>query len=343
MSRRRFMAGSAAATLLGGTGAARAADRMVATTYPGAWEEAQRAFLLPVVKRDTKSDVVLTVSQAVDTLAKITAARATPPFDAIIMDEGPYRAALDLDVFAPLPTASIPNLAALPPEFIDPQGMGAFVSAQIVGIAYNPKRITTPPTSWLDLWDPRYKGRVGLTNMGSSLGTAWMVEIAKLHGGGEDNMDPAFAALRTLLPNVGAIAPNPGALGTLFQQGQIDITFNFLYVVLPLQARGVDVAFAMPASGGVLVRNSLHIVKNCRAPELAAAYINAALGVEVQSKLAEAPYFFAPTNPKVRFGSELARVAPDNAALAKITNTNWAKINPQRAALIDRFNREIQS
>jgi len=68
---------------------ARAADTMVATTLSRRLEEAQRSFLLPVAKREIKGDVTLTVSQAVDTLARITAARTTPPFDAIIMDEGP--------------------------------------------------------------------------------------------------------------------------------------------------------------------------------------------------------------------------------------------------------------
>jgi len=41
--------------------------------------------------------------------------------------------------------------------------------------------------------------------------------------------------------------------------------------------------------------------------------------------MAESPYFFAPTNPAVKFGSELAKVAKDNAELASFTNTDWAR------------------
>ena len=61
--------------------------------------------------------------------------------------------------------------------------------------AYNPKKIKTPPTSWEDMWNPEYKGRVGITGLASSLGTAFMVEIAKLHGGSETNIEPAFEAI----------------------------------------------------------------------------------------------------------------------------------------------------
>ena len=66
----------------------------------------------------------------------------------------------------------------MPPKFVDPRGLGVFISAQIIGIAYNPEKIKTPPRSWNDLLKPEYKGRVGLSNMAGTLVQAWMVEIA---------------------------------------------------------------------------------------------------------------------------------------------------------------------
>ena len=122
---------------------------------------------------------------------------------------------------------------------------------QLIGIAYNPKKVKTPPTSWEDLWKPEYKGRVGITGLGSSLGTAFMVEIAKMNGGSETNIEPAFEAMKKLLPNVGAISPSPGALAALFQQGEIDIAFNYWNNVALLAAKGVDIAFASPKTGAV--------------------------------------------------------------------------------------------
>ena len=76
-----------------------------------------------------------------------------------------------------------------------------------------------------------YKGRVGLTALNSTLGMAFMAEIARLSGGSESNLEPAFKALKDLLPNVGAISANLGAHATLFQQEQIDIApYNFNFV-----------------------------------------------------------------------------------------------------------------
>ncbi len=347
VSRRQFLASGAAAALATGllpglSGGAWAAGSLIATTYPGTWDVAQRQILLPAFTAATGASVALQPILALDAVAKVAASKANPPFNVVLMDEGPYLAALDMGIFAPLPKDKVKNLANLPDRFIDPNGRGAFISAQVMGIVYNPTAIKTPPTSWLDLWKPEYKGRVGITGLGSSLGSAWMVEIAKLHGGSESNMEPAFEALKKLLPNVGAVAPNPGALATLFQQGQIDISFNYLNAILPLAQRGADIAIARPDTGWVLVRNSLHVIENSKDLDLCYAYIDAALSDSVQGQMAAAPNFLAPTNKKVAFGSELQKVAKNDQELAKLTLIDWKALNPQRSALIERFNKEVR-
>jgi len=343
LSRRHVLASGAATLLMSGLPAGtRAAGSMIATTYPGTWEVAQRQILLPAFTKATGASVALQPVLALDAVSKISASKANPPFDVVLMDEGPYLAALDLGIFMPLPKDRLRNLASLPDRFIDPNGRGAFVSAQVMGIVYNPTSVKTPPTSWLDLWKPEYKGRVGITGLGSSLGAAWMVEIAKLHGGSEKNIEPGFEAVRKLLPNVGAVAPNPGALATLFQQGQIDISFNYLNAILPLAQRGVAITITKPDSGWVLVRNSLHVIENSKNLDLAYAYVDTALSDQVQAQMAASPNFLAPTNKTVAFGSELQKIAKDNEELAKLTFIDWKTLNPQRSALIERFNKEIR-
>lgn len=102
--------------------------------------------------------------------------------------------------------------------------MGPAAFFQVVGLTYNPDKVKTPPISWADLWKPEYKGRVGITNMNSTLGTGFMVEIARMHGCSEANIDQAFKEIAALKPNIAAVAANPGQLASLFQHGQIDIS-----------------------------------------------------------------------------------------------------------------------
>ena len=143
------------------------------------------------------------------------------------------------------PAAKSANYKDLLPEFQDK--WGPCISMQIIGIGYNPKKIKTPPTSWDVLWDPQYKGRVGLTALNSQLGIAFLAEINRLRGGNEENFEPAFKALKELLPNVGAIGANLGAYATLWQQEQVDIApYNFNFVQT-LKGKDVPVELSIPA------------------------------------------------------------------------------------------------
>lgn len=346
LSRRQLLQGAAgigAAQLALHSGLSHAQAKSIsATTYPGAWESAHRAILLPAFAKATGASTNLVSSLAVDTVSKVVASKANPPFDVIILDEGPYLAALSQDIFEKIPADKMPNLKDVPSKLVDPRGLGVFVSGQIIGIAYNTEKIKNPPRSWNDLLKPEYKGRVGLAGMGSTLMSAWMVEIARLNGGSEENLEPAFAFVKKLMPNVSAVASNPGSLATLFQQGQIDISVHYNNNVGDLQGKGVPVALAKPDTGWIHIKSVMHIVKNTKSPELAAAYINAALSPEVQTQMAAAPYFVAPVSTKAVFSPGLQAYAKNMADIETMNGVDWAKLNPRRAEYIDRFNREVK-
>jgi putative spermidine/putrescine transport system substrate-binding protein len=165
-----------------------------------------------------------------------------------------------------------------------------------------------------------------------------MVEVAKLNGGSEKDLSPAFAALKELVPSVGAIAPNPGALGALFQQGQIDIAPFYFNNTLLIADKGVDIAFTKPESGLVLVRTSMHIAKNTKSPESALAWIDGATNADAQAKLQAAPYYLVPTNSKAPFSDAITKVVgggPD--ALLQNPIPDWPTINANRTAWLKEF------
>jgi putative spermidine/putrescine transport system substrate-binding protein len=316
--------------------------RVVFSTFTGSWEEAHRDVLVPAFKKTYGADVVLDPLLALDQIAKVRAARNNPPFDLILMDPGPALVAIGDDLVQTFDKTQSRHFGDLLPAAQDERGPGIFF--QVVGMAYNPDKVKTPPKSWMDLWKPEYKGRVGLTNLGSTLGTAFMVELARLQGGSETDIEPAFKAIKELLPSVAGIAPNPGALATLYQQGQIDIgPANFNNVQL-LRARGVPIAFAKPESGTIAFSTSIHIVKHAANPELAWKLIETAMSPEVQGKLADQPYTVIPTNTKVAMTGDLASfIAKDQAEMKQsFVFHDWAKINQNRAAWIERFNKEVK-
>ena len=319
------------------------AKRLVFATFTGSWEEAHRAVLVPAFKKATNNaEIILDPMLSVDQIAKVTAARNNPPIDIMLHDPGPALTAIDQGLVENYPVASSKNYRDLIGEAQEETGPAIFF--QVVGLTYNPDKIKKPPTSWKDLWKPEYKGRAGITNLNSTLGTGFLVEIAKMFGGSETNIEPGFKALNDLKPNLAAVAANPGALATLFQQGQVDISPGNFNAIQILKARGVPVEFVIPQEGAIAFKTTIHIVKNTQNRELAIALIEAAMSPEVQTKLMQSPYLVVPTNSKVKMEGEIAKVlAKDQAEMKKrFVFQDWKKINEQRAQWIERFNREIK-
>ncbi len=321
--------------------------KLVAATYQGIWEDAHRKILVPAFKKASGADVTLVPMFAVDQVARLKAAGSTnPPFDVAILDPGPLVNAPKEEILQVFPTDISKHYNDILPRYQKSSSSGDWgpiIGLQFVGIAYNPKKITTPPTSWADLWKPEYKGRVGITNMSSTLGTGWMVEIAKMYGGSESDLEPAFKAVQELLPNLAAVAPNLGALSTLFQQGEIDIAPHNLASIALLQSKDVDVDWVIPKEGSYAFGASMHVVKNPTAgKELATAYIDAALSTEVQSAMADAPYYIAPVNKNAPLKGILAdKIATSFDDYEKYTYHDWATISKQRSEWIERFNKEV--
>jgi putative spermidine/putrescine transport system substrate-binding protein len=343
ISRRTALCLSGAALAAGLPGFASAAESVVATTYPGSFDEAFKAVVGPAFAKASGSSVNFTPLLAVDQIGKIQASRANPPFDVVLFDEGPLINAKKADVLDKFPADKSKTFADIPEAFRDPDGYAPVVTCQVIGLAYNPTKIKTPPTSWDDLWKPEYKGRVGITGMGSSLGTAFMVDVAKTRGGSDTDLEPGFKAMQELLPNVGAIAQSPGALAALFQQGQIDIAFNYFNNIELLRAKGVDVDFAVPKTGAIIIRTSAQLVKNAQAGKAAFDYIETIMSSDVQTALEAAPWVMMPTNKKVKFtGPNLKLASSVDDLIAKNRLLDWTKFQHLRGDWITRFTKEVK-
>jgi putative spermidine/putrescine transport system substrate-binding protein len=318
------------------------ARRFVANCLTGSWEVAFRDNVVPVFRRDNNNaDVALEPMIGVEQLAKISASKANPPLDVAILDSGPSLVAIAQDLVAPYPVERSKHYANIVPEAKSPMGIAPFF--QIIGIAYNTDRITKPPTSWDDLWKPEYKGRVGITNLNSSLGLGFMVDVARKHGGSDSNIEEAFKRLDELKPNIGAVATNPSQAAALFQQGQIDIAPAIFNEIMLLKGHDVPVDFVLPKDRGVGYTSTMHIVKNSPYAELAFQYIETSLSPEVQTKMMQNPYLVVPTNSNVTLTGEIAKLFGSTEQLKeKLTFLDWNAINPKRGDWADRFNREVK-
>jgi putative spermidine/putrescine transport system substrate-binding protein len=336
LGRRDFLTGSAAVAVSAIIGhPAFAKGSVTAAMYPGTWEEAYRTHVSPALKKAHDVDLEMTPLFAVDQIAKAQAARGAPPFDVFVLDPGPRITGIERGLFEKFDPNKLTAAGKVSAGLADDWGIG--VAAQVVGIAYNPKKLPTPKR-WKDLFEEPYVSRLGLTGFQTTFGTVSIIEISKQFGGNETNVEPFFAEIQAVLPKIAAIAA-PAAMPGLFQQGQCDVMYTNTQTVDTLKARGVDVAFAMPESGAISFFTTMHIAKNSTEVENAYKYIDTVISAPVQAALMQPPNNFIPVNSDVKLVDGLPMKTLDE--MSRFVRHDWSKINPLRAAWIERFNKEV--
>jgi putative spermidine/putrescine transport system substrate-binding protein len=83
----------------------------------------------------------------------------------------------------------------------------------------------------------------------------------------------------------------------------------------------------------------MHIAKGSENVANAYKYIDTTVGRDIQAALQKPPYNFVPVNKDVPLLSGLPMKSLDD--MTKFVTHDWAKINPLRAAWIEKFNREM--
>ncbi|MEA2849933.1 MAG: putative spermidine/putrescine transport system substrate-binding protein [Rhodospirillaceae bacterium] len=335
-SRRSLLAGASA---LGGAsllpGAAFAKGSIVATTYPGTWEDAYRAVVMPLLKKKDDIDLELAPLFAMDQIGKAKAARGAPPFDVFVLDPGPRIVGIEGGLFEKFDGTKLSNQSKIPAGFTDDYGV--CVSAQVVGIAYNPKKVPAPK-GWTDLLKDPWVSRLGLTGFQTTFGTSSLIELSKQFGGSLTDVDPALVELKKVLPKVAAVGL-PAAMPGLFQQGQCDVMYTNTQTVATLKGKGIDVEFVKPESGAIAFYTTMHVAKGTAEQANAYKYLDLVVGKEVQEALTKPPYNFVPVNKDVPLPADLPMKSLDE--MTKYVNHDWAQINPLRAAWIEKFNKEM--
>jgi putative spermidine/putrescine transport system substrate-binding protein len=154
----------------------------------------------------------------------------------------------------------------------------------------------------------------------------------------QQNVEPFFVEIKKVLSTVSAIGA-PASMPALFQQGQCDITYTNTQTVATLRGRGVDIEFVKPESGAVAFFTTMHIAKGSKELDNAYKYFDTVISAPVQTALMQPPNNFIPVNRDVKLAADLPMASLDE--MAKFVRHDWSKINPLRAAWIERFNKEV--
>lgn len=290
--------------------------------------------------------VVVVPGGSSDILAKAQAAKDKPQMHVMFLDDGVMYRAVGMGLCEKQKPNS--NLASLLPVAHIKDDMATGVIISVTGLAYNTKVFAekgwAPPTSWLDLADPKYKGKVVFQSLPSStFGLHAFLAFNQLKGGTDANVEPAFKAWpATIGPNVVEYISNSAKISEMAQTGEAAL---FPYTPTQstlLKSKGIPVEYVQPKEGAVVLMVAQCVIANNSEPQLAqelAAYL---LSPEAQAKALENGSY-NPTNTKVQVtGAAAAEQKRMNEIVKNSRTVDWDEINKNRSAWNTRWSRSVE-
>lgn len=320
-------------------GVARASEQIVVGTWGGDYQRLLQEFIAPIVAKDS-INVVYDVGNATARTTKLKAERNArrASMDVAMLGDLDMYDASTADVFEAPTLSAVPNLANVIDSFKTPYSIPHIFSAMV--LVYNTEHFSAPPQSFNDFLDPKYKGRVGFSDILYNFNTLF---AGLAEGGKGESFDPGWKFLRKLKANQPRVYPSNEAVAAAFKSGEIWVAPMWKARALQWRDAGLPLAFAIPKEGAIPVTFESAIPKNSRSKESAFKYLNALLDPTGQVHFAKA-MGYAPTIRNANLPAELQqRVGFTEAELARIHPYNLKALASQRAASLDFWNKEFKT
>ena len=208
-------------------------------------------------------------------MARVEAERANPQADVVWGVFNDYlTGAAKKGLLAPY-AAKDSNV--IPARFKHPENAWQGVTLLTVAFAVNQKKMAalklTPPKSWADLLDPKYKGHIVMSNPSTS-GTAYLLLASHVTRLGEDK---AFAYYEALDKNLSQVTKSGGAPGRMAASGETPIGIALAYEVEVAKKQGAPIDIIFPSDGVAWTFEGDALVKGARNPQNARRFLDWAI------------------------------------------------------------------
>lgn len=309
LSRRTLVAAAGIAPFVGAV-KAKAASFEGQTLRVNSWGGSdglviQKYIVAPFMKA-TGAKVIVEEGVTSASIAKVVAQKADPQLDVVFLDDVGVFSLHRQGLLDQLDLSKIPNAKDVYSTFVLDGGYGIGFYTYITTVLYN-SGAGPAPTSWNDLWDPRYAGKVLTPTITDTQALLFTVMAARLGGGDLDNLAPAWPKLRAYKPQVFAFVENRALDAYALQNGQATADIDIPSYSKPYMENGRNIAVTTKLKEGYFcITGAAVLVKGSKGNrDIAHAFINQALSPESQAGLAEEQWY-GPTNQKTQVSASAA-------------------------------------
>jgi putative spermidine/putrescine transport system substrate-binding protein len=243
-----------------------------------------------------------------------------------------------VDPFEAVSAANTPNVANTYEQFRTSYSIPHIFSAMV--LVYNKEKIPTPPDSFAAATDPKYRGRVGFSDI---LHVANTLFVGLANGGNMSTFKAGMDMLAKIKKNDPKIFPSNEAVAAALKSGEIWMTCMWKARALQWQDAGLPLGFVVPKEGAVAVTFEGAVPKNARNKPGAWKFLNAMMDPKGQVEFAKA-MGYAPTVRNADLPADLkARVSFSDSELKRVLPYDSKSLVSEKTQVLEYWNKSFKA
>lgn len=341
LSRRSFLAAASAASassLLAAPASAQSKE-IVVGTWGGTFGDLLKVNVDDAIMQPAGYTILQEVSGPVPRRTKIISERMQRrgSMDAALLADFDMYAAGKVGALEDLSAANVPSYDNILPFLRKKHSVPLIYSAHV--IVYRKDLIPTPPTSIAEMWNPKYKGKIGLSDF---LYTSNMAFASTYAGGGLNDLAAAEKGVAEWRGLDAKLLPSTEAVGQALASGDIWLTIISAARGFSWAQDGIDLGWVVPEEGAFPAVYEAAVPKNARNPEGGLAYAEALLKPKAQAAFAQ-KMGYLPTVKNGEIPAELeAKIGFTEAEQNRLWQPDLDFIMENQASMLDTWNRTLK-
>lgn len=252
------------------------ATKLTMFVWAAGQDRVPRDVIAELLKTHKDLTVEFIVGTNAETYPKLVASaqidRSRPLLNLGFFNPDAFAKGAKADLWERVDETTVPNVGKVLPAYRTANGLGAYMVMDAMGLLYNTKALPEPPTSWHDLLDPKYRGKVAVWDA-PSFALNGLALLAKLSGGSEADMGPGLRlfAEAARKKHFRALYKSLDEQRKMLASGDIVLTLGFQGTARPWIDAGDPIGFAAPKEGVLAFPEGFQIVKGSSPAQLTAA------------------------------------------------------------------------
>ncbi|HEV2673163.1 MAG TPA: extracellular solute-binding protein [Aliidongia sp.] len=289
ITRRRFVQGMGAGATLAGLGPAlvgkaqAAGGPVVVGTWGGDYQNLMDQYIAQPIMAPIGYQIVFDSGLDTARKTKLLAEHPLPrgSMDVVALTHSGSYEMWKNDTLAELDLKKMPNFSHVIDKLRTPYSVPHIYTGRV--ILYNPKFVKDKPTSYADLWNPAYAGKVGVIDIQYQ---TTIESAAMISGGTMSNYEPGKAKLLELKKAGVKIYPTNEAMASALKTEEVWMCIMWKARGVMWQNAGIPIEMANPKEGIVLYVSDQVMAKNARNKDGAYAWLNGLLEPSAQVQFA---------------------------------------------------------